>query len=141
MKVIQFDHIKEDFQSFFFFYIGIELIEAKEASRLEIEMKEILGVDLGDDDLNIIINVLTKINLVFGKQPFIDRSLHDPLFLYVNQMWFEQNKNDQHRYDIPFLLNGWTSIITQWLKLDYQTRRQYIQQINDNQLNDDDDDD
>jgi len=54
-------------------------------------------------------------------------------------MWFQQLNNDQHQQDIQFLLNGWTSILTQWLKLDYSDRRQYIQQINPNLLDDDDD--
>ncbi len=101
-----------------------------------------MGLDPTDDDekesFNIIINVLTKLYMVFGRQPFIDRSLNDPLFLYIHQMWFQQFDNNQHRYDIPFLLNGWTSIITQWLKLDYTDRQQYIKQINDEQLDDKD---
>jgi len=78
--------------------------------------------------------------MVFGKQPFIDRSLHDPLFLYVNQMCFQQINSEQHRYDIPFLLNGWTSILTQWLKLDDENRQHYIEQIPDQQRDDYDDD-
>jgi len=90
-------------------------------------------------DFNIIVNVLTKIYFIFGQQPFIDRSLHNPLFLYVNQIWLQQVNNEQHQHDIPFLLNGWTSILTQWLKLDYKNRRQYIEQINDDQLDNDDD--
>jgi hypothetical protein len=103
-------------------------------------MKKIMGLNPADDDgkenFDIIINVLTKIYMIFGKQPFIDRSINDALFLYVTQIWFQQFNNDQHRYDIPFLLNGWNSIITQWLKLDYPNRRKYMQQIKD----DDDDD-
>ena len=55
-------------------------------------------------------------------------------------MWFQQINNDQHQRDITFLLNGWSSIITQWLKLDYDNRRQYIQQISKDQLYDNDDD-
>ncbi len=91
-------------------------------------------------DFNLIINVLTKIYFIFGQQPFIHRSLRDPLFLYVNEKWFEQIENDKCQNDIPFLLNGWTSIITQWLKFDYPKRREYIEQINPDLLYDDDDD-
>ncbi|CAF0870005.1 unnamed protein product [Rotaria sp. Silwood1] len=113
---------------------GIELIEDRQVSNFEIELKRILGLDSVDDnekeDFNIIINVLTKILMVFGKKPFIDRSSYDPLFLYVNQMWFEKFNYDQYRYNIPYLLNNWTSIITQWLKLDHSNRQQYIQKIN-----------
>jgi len=106
-----------------------------------------MGLDsTGDDnddekkkDFNLIVNVLTKIYFIFGQQPFIDRSLHNPLFLYVNQIWLQQVNNEQHQRDIPFLLNGWASILTQWLKLDYKNRRQYIEQINDDQLDNDDD--
>jgi hypothetical protein len=123
-----------------FINIGIELIEPKKPSKFELEMKKIMGLNPADDDgkenFDIIINVLTKIYMIFGKQPFIDRSINDALFLYVTQIWFQQFNNDQHRYDIPFLLNGWNSIITQWLKLDYPNRRKYMQQIKD----DDDDD-
>jgi hypothetical protein len=123
-----------------FIDIGIELIEPKKPSKFELEMKKIMGLNPADDDgkenFDIIINVLTKIYMIFGKQPFIDRSTNDALFLYVTQIWFQQFNNDQHRYDIPFLLNGWNSIITQWLKLDYPNRRKYMQQIKD----DDDDD-
>jgi hypothetical protein len=118
----------------------MELIEPKRLSTFEIELKKILGLNPDDDDgkenFNIMINVLTKIYMVFGKQPFIDRSLKDPLFLFVDQMWFQQFNNDQHRYDIPFLLNGWSAIITQWLKLDDQHRRQYTQQIHQEQSED-----
>jgi len=126
---------------------GIELIEPKPPSRFEIEIKRMMGLNSTDDDkdddkkkdFNLIVNVLTKIYFIFGQQPFIDRSLHNPLFLYVNQMWLQQINNEQHQHDIPFLLNGWASILTQWLKLDYKNRRQYIEQINDDQLDNDDD--
>ncbi len=120
----------------------MELIESKKPSKFEIEMKKALGFNPTDDDekenFNIIINVLTKIYMVFGKQPFIDRSIHDPLFLYVSQNWLQQFNNDQHRYDIPFLLNGWNLMITQWLKLDYTDRREYSKQIKEEHLDDDD---
>jgi hypothetical protein len=131
------------FFKFSFFFKGIELIEPKAASKFEIEMKKMFGLNPNDDDgkenFNLIINVLTKISMVFGKQPFIQRSLIDPLFLFVNQLWFQQFDNDQHRYDIPFLLNGWSNIITQWLKLDYQQQKKYIQQIPEHQRDHDDD--
>jgi len=128
-------------------YEGIELVEPKPPSRFEIEIKKIMGLNPDNDDnddekkkdFNIIVNVLTKIYFIFGQQPFIDRSLHNPLFLYVNQIWLQQVNNEQHQHDIPFLLNGWASILTQWLKLDYKNRRQYIEQINDDQLDNDDD--
>lgn len=67
--------------------------------------------------------------MVFGKQPFIDRSLCDPLFLFVNEKWFQQFDFIQYRYNIPFLLDGWSSIITQWLKLDFRNCQNYIKQI------------
>jgi hypothetical protein len=91
-------------------------------------------------DFDLIVNFLTKIYFIFGQQPFIDRSLRDPLFLYVNQIWFPQINNEQNQHDIPFLLDGWTSIITQWLKLSYPNRRQYTEQINPDLLYDGDDD-
>ncbi len=125
-------------------YIGIELVEPKPPSRFELEIKRIMGQNSTDDDekknFNLIVNVLTKIYFIFGQQPFIDRSQRDPLFLYVNQIWFPQINNEQDQHNISFLINGWTSIITQWLKLDFQIRRQYIQQINKDQIEDDDDD-
>jgi hypothetical protein len=103
-------------------------------------LKAILRLHLSDDDkedFNIIINILTKILMVFGKQPFLDRSLNDPLFLFINQKWFEVFNYDQHRYNIPFLLNGWDSILTQWLKLNYQDQQHYIDQIPNKLLDDD----
>jgi len=91
-------------------------------------------MSLGSDDkkkhFNLIVNVLTKIYFIFGQQPFIDRSLHHPLFLYANQMWFQQINKEQNQHDISFVLNGWTSIIIQWLKLGHPNRRQYTEQIN-----------
>ena len=109
----------------------MELIESKKPSKFEIEMKKALGFNPTDDDekenFNIIINVLTKIYMVFGKQPFIDRSLHDPLFLYVNQIGFNNLIMINIDMIFHFYLNGWTSIITQWLKLDYTDRREYSQ--------------
>ncbi len=103
-----------------------------------------MGTDSDSDDekkdLNLIVNVLTKIYFIFGQQPFIDRSLRDPLFLYVNQMWFQKINNEQNQHDISYLLDGWTSVITQWLKLSYPNRRQYIEQINLDLLYDGDDD-
>jgi hypothetical protein len=67
--------------------------------------------------------------MIFGKKPFIDRSLKDPLFLFINQKWFQLFNYDQNRYNIPFLLNGWSEILTQWLKLNYQDQQHYIEQI------------
>jgi hypothetical protein len=129
-------------------YEGIELVEPKPPSRFEIELKKMMGFNSTDENnndekkqnFNLIVNVLTKIYFIFGQQPFIHRSLRDPLFLYVNKKWFEQIENDKYQDDIPFLLNGWTSIITQWLKFDYPKRREYIEQINPDLLYDDDDD-
>jgi len=122
---------------------GIELIEPRAPSQFEIDWKEKFGFSMNGDDkkenFSIIVNVLTKIFMVFGREPFIERSFHDPLLLFIKQIWFTQFNNDQHRYDIPFLLNGWSTILTKWLKLDYKNRREYIQQINEDQLDDDDD--
>ncbi len=97
-------------------------------------MNQMLGFNPDDDgdrkeNFNLIINVLTKIFMAFGKKPFIDRSLIDPLFLFINQKWFQQFNNDQHQDDIPFLFRGWSSIITQWLKMDFHDCQPYIQQI------------
>lgn len=107
-------------------------------------MKKMLGLSQDDDDkkeiFNLIVNVLTKNSVVFGKQPFIQRSLIDPLFLFINQIWFQQYNETQHRYDIPFLLNGWSNILTQWLKLSYSDCQQYIAQIPEEQLDNHDDD-
>ncbi|CAF1260570.1 unnamed protein product [Rotaria sordida] len=66
-----------------------ELIEARETSDVERKIKNILNLGLDDDgkaNFNIIINVLTKIFMVFGKQPFIDQLSLDPLFSYINQI-------------------------------------------------------
>ncbi|CAF0877940.1 unnamed protein product [Adineta steineri] len=128
---------------------GIELIEARPLSTFELEFKKIMStVDSSNGnydqkkDFDLIINVLTKIYFIFGQQPFIDRSLYDPLFLYINQIWFKQINNDQNKPDIPYLLTSWTSILTQWLKLTYRNRQQYIEKINPELLyNDDSDDD
>lgn len=125
------------------FYLDLELIEPKKPSDFEIKFKQILGLNHIDDEkenFNIIINVLTKILMIFGKKPFTDRSLIDPLFLFINQMWFQQMNFDQYRYNIPYLLDGWSSILTKWLKLDYSTRQQYQQQINIDLLDNNDDD-
>jgi hypothetical protein len=128
----------------FFFSKGVKLVELKPPSKFELELKKLMGTDSDSDDekkdLNLIVNVLTKIYFIFGQQPFIDRSLRDPLFLYVNQMWFQKINNEQNQHDISYLLDGWTSVITQWLKLSYPNRRQYIEQINLDLLYDGDDD-
>jgi len=127
-----------------FFSKGVELVEPKPPSKFELELKKLMGTDSDSNDekkdLNLIVNVLTKIYFIFGQQPFIDRSLRDPLFLYVNQMWFQKINNEQNQHDISYLLDGWTSIITQWLKLGHPNRRQYIEQINPDLLYDNDDD-
>jgi hypothetical protein len=128
----------------FFFSKGVKLVELKPPSKFELELKKLMGTDSDSDDekkdLNLIVNVLTKIYFIFGQQPFIDRSLRDPLFLYANQMWFQKINNEQNQHDISYLLDGWTSVITQWLKLSYPNRRQYIEQINPDLLYDGDDD-
>jgi hypothetical protein len=131
MKVNIFFNIRKSFQISF---LDIELIEPKEPSEFEIALKYILRLHLDDDDddkedFNIILNVLTKILMIFGKKPFVDRSLNDPMFLFINEKWFQLFNYDQHRYNIPFLLNGWSSILTQWLKLNYQDQKYYIDQI------------
>jgi hypothetical protein len=131
MKVNIFFNIRKSFQISF---LDIELIEPKEPSEFEIALKYILRLHLDDDDddkedFNIILNVLTKILMIFGKKPFVDRSLNDPMFLFINKKWFQLFNYDQHRYNIPFLLNGWSSILTQWLKLNYQDQKYYIDQI------------
>ncbi len=101
-----------------------------------------MGTDSNNNkkDFDLIVNVLTKIYFIFGQQPFIDRCLHDPLLLFVNQMLFPQINNQENQHDIPFLLNGWSSFVTQWLKLGYRNRRQHIEQINPDLLYDNDDD-
>ncbi|CAF1251386.1 unnamed protein product [Rotaria sordida] len=69
--------------------LDTELIEARETSDAERKIKNILNLGLDDDgkaNFNIIINVLTKIFMVFGKQPFIDQLSLDPLFSYINQI-------------------------------------------------------
>ncbi|CAF3664974.1 unnamed protein product [Rotaria sordida] len=128
-------------------YEGIELVERKPPSKFALELKKLMSFNSADDkvddkrkNFDLIVNVLTKIYFIFGKQPFIDRSRYDPLFLYVNQMWFEQINNEQDQHNIPFLINGWNSILTQWLKLAYENRRQYFEKINRDLLYDGDDD-
>ena len=125
------------------FFLDIELIEPKTESQFEIEMKKIFGLIHSSsdekDNFNIIINVLTKILMVFGKQPFLERSKIDPLFLFIYQKWLQQLDYDQHQNNIPILLNGWSSILTQWLKLDYQNQEIYFKQIPENQLDNNDD--
>ena len=114
-------------------------MEPREISGLSKEYKKLMA-DLDNDeeknDFNLILNVLTKIYFIFGKQPFLDRSLYEPFYLYVNQIWFLQMNTEQH--DISFLLNGWNRILTKWLKLDYKNRQEYYQQINTDLLYDDD---
>ena len=119
---------------------GIQLIEPQAPSRFLSELKELMNLgrtDNQDDEkrnFHLIVNVLTKISFVFGQEPFLRRSLYDPFFLFVKQIWFEQIHNEQNQQDISFLLDGWSSIITKWSKLDYQNRRQYIEQIDPKQL-------
>lgn len=82
------------------------------------------------DDFHLIVNVLTKIYLAFGRKPFLDRSSVDALYLFIQQNWFQQFDHDQNQSNIRFLLKGWTSMLKKWLKFDYSDRRQYIEQIN-----------
>jgi hypothetical protein len=107
-------------------------IEPKSSSRFVSELKQILNLtysnenDENDDEkrnFDLIVNVLTKIYFVFGQKPFIDRSLNDPLFLFVYQNWFEKIIDNQN--DIPFLLDGWSKILTQW----FSNRRKYLEQL------------
>jgi len=124
--------------------IGGELVKPKSELRYVEQVKKLMGyVSIDDDEekkknFDVIINVLTKIHFIFGQKPFIDRSNNDPFLLYVNQNWFQQLNNDQHQHDINSLINGWTSIISQWLKLSYQNRQYYIQQIPHDQFHNDD---
>ncbi|CAF1517543.1 unnamed protein product [Rotaria sordida] len=64
----------------------IKLIQdKKKISHFEIELKQILAIyfynDSNKEYLNIIINILTKISMIFGKQPKIDQSLYHPFCL------------------------------------------------------------
>ncbi|CAF4888254.1 unnamed protein product [Rotaria sp. Silwood1] len=127
-------------------YEGVELVEPKPPSKFALELKKLMSSHSTDNeaddkkkDFNLIVNVLTKIYFIFGKQPFIDRSRYDPLFLYVNDMWFEQINNEQDQRNVTFLINGWRSILTQWLKLSNANRRQYFEKIDSDLLYNDDD--
>ena len=106
-----------------------ELIQPKEASKFEIELKKIMGLNSENYDpketFHLIVNVLTKIYLVFGRQPFLDQAKLDPLFLFIQQKWFPSFDHQQHRLNLTFLLNGWTSILTQWIKLPYKDQQEY----------------
>ncbi len=90
------------------------------------------------DDFSVIVDVLAKIHFLFGQQPFIEQSSKDAMFLFVKKMWFNQLKNDEGEYEMEFLLNGWKSIITQWLNLDYRNGKIYFEETENNTIDDDD---
>lgn len=127
---------------------GTDLIEPRALSAFSEELKKLLAsIHSADDrhegkqqDLNLLTNVLTKIHFVFGSQPFIERSRRDPFFLYANQLWFPRIVNEEKQRDIAFLVNGWKSMLIEWLKLDNHKRRSYFEQIDPNLLYNDDDD-
>ncbi|CAF3200713.1 unnamed protein product [Rotaria sp. Silwood2] len=110
-----------------------DLLEDIHLSGFELKLRKTLEVDSIDDNIkenfNIIINVLTKIYMAFGDKQFIERSLYDPLYLFINEMWFKTFNYEQYRYNISYLLSGFTSIITEWLKFDYSTRQLFVKQI------------
>ncbi|CAF1238823.1 unnamed protein product [Rotaria sp. Silwood1] len=93
------------------------------------------------DHFNVIVDVLAKIHFLFGQQPFFEQSSKDAMFLFVNKMWFNQLNNDEGEYEMEFLFNGWKSIITQWLNLDYRDCKVYFEETENNTVDDDDDDD
>ncbi|CAF1265954.1 unnamed protein product [Adineta ricciae] len=110
----------------------IQLIEPERSSWFEVGLRELFGMDHTErkDDFHLIVNVLTKIYLAFGRKPFLDRSSVDALYLFIEQNWFRQFDYDQNQSNVRFLLKGWTSMLKKWLKFDYSDRRQYIEQIN-----------
>jgi len=100
----------------------------------------LLGSSETHDDkkhFNFIVNVLTKIYLVFGQQPFIERSSIDAMYLYVNKIWLNQLNNNEGEHQMKILLDGWRSTITQWLKLDYTNRQVYRKETTENESDDD----
>ncbi|CAF1417345.1 unnamed protein product [Rotaria sp. Silwood1] len=110
-----------------------DLLEDTYLSGFELKLRKTLHVDSLDDNIkenfNIIINVLTKIYMAFGDKQFIELSLYDPFYLFINEMWFKTFNYEQYRYNIPYLLSGFTSIITTWLKFDYSARQLFVKQI------------
>ena len=123
--------VKETF-TFFFYRKDIQLIEPERSSWFEVGLRELLGMDHRErkDDFHLIVNVLTKIYLAFGRKPFLDRSSVDVLYLFIEQNWFRHFDDDQNQFNVRFLLKGWTSMLKKWLKFDYSDRRPYIEQIN-----------
>lgn len=92
------------------------------------------------EDLHLMVKVLSKIYLAFGKQVFINRSMDDPFYLFVVQTSLKQlEKEEDEKKKIAFLRQQWTSIITNWLKLDYTTRRSYSEPMDNDDFDDDDD--
>ncbi|CAF1440074.1 unnamed protein product [Rotaria sordida] len=111
-----------------------DLLEDEYLLNFELKLRQTLHVDSIDENIkenfNIIINVLTKIYMAFGNKQFIERSLHDPLYLFINEMWLKTFNYEQYRYNISYLLSGFKSIITTWLKFDYSTRQLFVKKIN-----------
>ena len=100
-------------------------LEEDQTSRFVEEIQSFLNwnfynIDNEDpqEELKIIVDVLTKISFIFGSKPFVDRSNKDPFFLFVQLNWFEQLSKPLTEHDIPSLLEKWSSILHQWLHRD-----------------------
>lgn len=91
-------------------------------SRFVEELKSFLNWNFNDDgeekNLDLIIDVLTKISFIFGEKPFVDRSTTDSFYLFVKQNWFDQQTKPINEHDISFLLQNWSSILHKWIHLD-----------------------
>ena len=117
-----------------------ERIETKSSARFVEEIKSFMNWSLysnNDEDdeqdeqkknFNLIVDVLTKIYFIFGIKPFLNRSIHDPFFLFVKQNWFDLKDQQINQQNISSLLNHWSSIINQWIHLDFSTRQTFFNQ-------------
>jgi len=94
---------------------GAELLEPDEISKIELLCSPI-KICTNQDYLNLIINVLTKILYIFGKEPFARRSSADRFFSFNYRTWLEKFPFEQHRTNIPLLIHNWFTNLKEWLK-------------------------
>ena len=103
------------FHRFYLKYLGAELLEPDEISKIELLCSPI-KICTNQDYLNLIINVLTKILYIFGKEPFARRSSADRFFSFNYRTWLEKFPFEQHRTNIPLLIHNWFTNLKEWLK-------------------------
>lgn len=121
----------------------MELVEPKAPSEFQQQLERIMNVTGNridrHEDLHIMVKILSKIYLAWGKQPFLDRSMDDPFYSFVVQTSLHRlEKESDEKKKIAFLRQTWTSIITNWLKLDFTTKRSYCEPLDNDQFDDDD---